>query len=175
MICFAAATEAGFTRGIPGSNETYFNHACMIYGKQGKLHRTYIHYLCSSTPFKIKSSGAMPIMIWLTAGVSRWWGTTMPFLVKSWLVPSQDNGIETCYVRWKIIVCHGVGWGEHGPRGKCGGSVGGPGSHAGIVPASLSDGIGSSCNAWSSGKRCSRNCCNSRRQWRRAQAMSLVK
>ena len=38
--------------------------------------------------------------------------------------------------------CHGVGWGEHGPRGKCGGSVGGPGSHAGIVPASVSGGIG---------------------------------
>ena len=69
MICFAAATEAGFTRGIPGSNETYFNHACMIYGKQGKLHRMYIHYLCSSTPFRIKSRGAMPITIWLTAGV----------------------------------------------------------------------------------------------------------
>ena len=34
--------------------------------------------------------------------------------------------------------CHGVGWGEHGPRGKCGGSVGGPGSHGGSVPACVS-------------------------------------
>ena len=68
---FCCSHEAGFTRGIPESNETYFSHACMIYGKQGKLHRTYIYYLSSSTPFRIKSSGAMPITIWLAAGVSR--------------------------------------------------------------------------------------------------------
>ena len=39
-------------------------HAC-------KLHRTYIHYFCSSTPFRIKSSGTMPTTIWLSAAVSR--------------------------------------------------------------------------------------------------------
>ena len=70
-------------RGHVFLQKTKVNVACMICGKQGKLHRTYIHYLCSSTPFRIKSSGAMPTMIWLTGGVSggvsRRWGTTMPF------------------------------------------------------------------------------------------------